>query len=146
MTGPEGAAGQAGSKERLLLQLIVALACLVPLAAGAAGMIQGPGMLRGVGGDGPADLDSHFRYLSGLLFAVGIGFATCIPGIERKTGRFRLLALLVFVGGLGRLVSFLSIGVPGPGHVFGLAMELVAVPLLVLWQARVARAPKSAEG
>lgn len=103
-------------------------------------MIQGPSMLRDVGGGVPADLDSHFRYLSGLLFAAGIGFATCVPGIERRTGRFRLLALLVFVGGLGRLVSYFSIGAPGPGHVFGLAMELVAVPLLVLWQARVAAA------
>jgi hypothetical protein len=94
----------------------------------------------------PADLDSHFRYLSGLLLAIGIGFASCIAGIERKTKRFRLLALLVFAGGLGRLISLASAGVPGSGHLFGLAMELGAVPLLVLWQARVAsRAPSSAD-
>ncbi|HEX8380977.1 MAG TPA: DUF4345 domain-containing protein [Allosphingosinicella sp.] len=124
--------------ERRLLQLAVALGCVVPLLAGGAGMIEGPAFLSGVGRDSPADLDSHFRYLSGLLFAIGIAFASCIPGIERKTGRFRLLALLVFVGGLGRLFSFLSIGSPGAGHVFGLAMELGTVPLLVLWQWRVA--------
>jgi hypothetical protein len=110
----------------------------VPLAAGAAGMVRGPEMLHGIGDAVPADLDSHFRYLSGLLFAAGIGFATCIPGIEEKTGRFRLLAFLIFVGGLGRLYSLVSVGMPGPGHGFGLAMELVAIPVLVLWQARVA--------
>ncbi|HET9638784.1 MAG TPA: DUF4345 domain-containing protein [Allosphingosinicella sp.] len=132
----------AGANERRLLQLTVALACIVPLAAGAAGILRGPEMLRGVGSDVPADLDSHFRYLSGLLFAIGLGFATCILGIERKTARFRLLAFLVFVGGLGRLCSLISIGMPGGGHVFGLAMELVAVPLLVLWQARVAGRPE----
>ncbi|HEX9947711.1 MAG TPA: DUF4345 domain-containing protein [Allosphingosinicella sp.] len=129
------------SIERRLLQLAVALGCVVPLLAGGSGILQGPGFLRGVASPVPPDLDSHFRYLSGLLFAIGLGFASCIPGIERKTARFRLLALLVFIGGIGRLLSYLSIGTPGAGHVFGLVMELVTVPLLVLWQARVAAGP-----
>jgi hypothetical protein len=123
--------------ERRLLQLAVALACVVPLLAGGAGLIQGPDMLHGVGSGVPPDLDSHFRYLSGLLLAIGFAFASCIPRIERKTARFRLLAFLVVVGGLGRLGSLIANGIPGEGHVFGLAMELVAVPLLVLWQARL---------
>jgi hypothetical protein len=126
------------SKERRLLQAAVALSCAVPLLAGGSGMVEGPEFLSGVEAGVAADLDSHFRYLSGLLFAIGIAFASCIPGIERKTGRFRLLALLVFIGGLGRLFGLVSSGVPGTGHVFGLAMELGTVPLLVLWQARVA--------
>ncbi|HEV2867039.1 MAG TPA: DUF4345 domain-containing protein [Allosphingosinicella sp.] len=124
--------------ERRLLQGAVALGCAVPLAAGAVGIVHGPAMLHGVAEAVTPDLDSHFRYLSGLLLAVGIGFASCIPAIERKTGRFRLLALLVFIGGLGRLLSLLAAGEPGPGHIFGLAMELGVVPLLVLWQARLA--------
>ena len=124
--------------ERRLLQLAVALGCAVPLVAGGAGMVEGPAMLRGVGSDVPPNLDSHFRYLSGLLFAIGLGFASCIPRIEAKTLRFRLLALLVLVGGFGRLVSLISFGPPGEGHLFGLVMELIVVPLLVLWQARVA--------
>ena len=125
--------------ERRLLQLAVALGCAVPLLAGGSGMVEGPGFLSGVGNEVPADLDSHFRYLSGLLFAIGLAFASCIPGIEKRTARFRLLALLVFIGGLGRLLGLVTSGVPGTGHVFGLVMELVTVPLLVLWQARVAR-------
>ncbi|MEA3054497.1 MAG: hypothetical protein QOG72_3400 [Sphingomonadales bacterium] len=134
------------SVERRLLQTAVALGCVVPLAAGAVGIMHGPEMLHGVGDNVPADLDSHFRYLSGLLLAIGIGFATCIPGIERKTARFRLLAFLVFIGGLGRLHSLISTGMPGSGHLFGLAMELIAVPLLVLWQARVAAAGEGPAG
>jgi uncharacterized membrane protein YfcA len=124
--------------ERRLFQAVVALSCVVPLLAGSAGVIHGPRMLHGVGPAAPADLDSHFRYLSGLLFAIGLAFASCIPRIEAKTARFRLLAFLVVVGGLGRLIGLLSSGVPGPGHLFGLAMELGAVPLLVFWQARIA--------
>lgn len=124
--------------ERRLLQAAVALGCAVPLLAGGAGVIEGPAMLRGVGSEVPADLDSHYRYLSGLLLAIGIGIASCVPGIERKTARFRLLALLVVIGGLGRLSGLASTGMPGTDHALGLAMELVVVPLLVLWQSRVA--------
>ena len=128
------------SLERRLLQAAVALGCVVPLLAGGSGMIEGPAFLRGVASPAAPDLDSHFRYLSGLLFAIGLAFASCIPGIEGKTARFRLLAFLVVIGGLGRLVGLLTAGAPGAGHLFGLAMELGTVPLLVLWQARVAGA------
>jgi hypothetical protein len=124
--------------ERRLLQLVVALACLVPLGIGTLGMIEGPAVLRGVDA-APPDLDSHFRYLSGLLLGIGLGFASCIPRIERRGRRFRLLAGIVVVGGVGRLLSLPAVGIPGEGHVFGLAMELVAVPLIMLWQARVER-------
>ncbi|HEX8126168.1 MAG TPA: DUF4345 domain-containing protein [Allosphingosinicella sp.] len=126
--------------ERRLLQAAVALGCVVPLLAGGSGMIEGPAFLHGVASPVPADLDSHFRYLSGLLFAIGLAFASCIPGIEGKTARFRLLAFLVVIGGLGRLFGLVASGVPGTGHIFGLAMELGTIPLLVLWQARIAKA------
>jgi hypothetical protein len=124
--------------ERRLLQAAVAIACLVPLSAGGAGVIEGPAMLRGVE-TAPVDLDSHFRYLSGLLLGIGIGFACCIPSIERRTLPFRTLGGLAVVGGFARLLSALDAGMPGAGHVFGLVMELGTVPLLMLWQGRVAR-------
>ncbi|HEX8654987.1 MAG TPA: DUF4345 domain-containing protein [Allosphingosinicella sp.] len=125
--------------ERRLLQAAVALACTVPLAMGAASVARGPDVLSGVAAV-PSDLDSHFRYLSGVLFGIGLAFASCVPAIERRGARFRLLGLLVVAGGLGRLVSLAAVGLPGRGHVFGLVMELGIVPLLMLWQLRVARA------
>ena len=129
----------APTAERRLLQAAVAFAALVPLTMGILSLVEGPAILRGVGAHAPTDLDSHFRYLSGLLAGIGLGFASCIPAIERHGARFRLLGLIVVLGGLGRLLSLLSSGVPGGGHLFGLAMELGVVPLLMLWQARVAR-------
>jgi hypothetical protein len=124
--------------ERRLLQCVIALACLVPIAAGGAGILHGPAMIRGAIA-ASADLDSHFRYLSGLLLGIGIGFACCVPAIERRTFPFRTLGAIVLVGGLGRLVSLIEIGPPGRDHLFGLVMELGTTPLLLLWQARIAR-------
>lgn len=124
--------------ERRLLQTVVALACIVPLSVGGQSILHGPGFL-GHPPVIPTDLDSHFRYISGIFFAVGIAFATCIPRIEATGSRFRLLGALVIAGGLSRIVSLVAVGVPSNGHLFGFAMELGAVPLLMLWQTGFAR-------
>ncbi|MGE7206142.1 DUF4345 domain-containing protein [Sphingomonas sp. NPDC019816] len=124
--------------ERRLLQGVVAIACLVPLSIGGISVVLGPRWL-GHAPVVPTDLDSQFRYVSGIFLGLGIAFVTCIPGIERKRARFRLLGLLVVAGGLARLGSWAMVGAPSAGHRLGLMMELVVVPLLMLWQARVAR-------
>ncbi len=131
--------------EKRLLQIVVAIACLVPLTVGGQSILHGPG---GIGHlrDVPIDLDSHFRYISGIFFGVGVAFATCVPAIERKGPRFRLLGALVVAGGLSRLVSLVAVGVPSRGHVLGLGMELGVVPLLMLWQWRFARSSLSPSG
>lgn len=125
--------------ERRWLQVAIAALCLVPIGVGIAGMGTGGAFLKGVEPPVPVDLDSHFRYLSGLLLGIGLGFAACLPRIERRTAMFAALGTIVIVGGLGRLASLLATGVPSGGHLFGLAMELGAMPLLILWQRRVAR-------
>lgn len=129
--------------ERRLLQIFIALGSTVPLLAGGAGMVLGADMLSGVAEPVPPDLDSHMRYLSGLLFGIGLGFLSCIPGIEGKGRRFHLLGAIVLIGGVGRALSLFDVGMPGLGHRFGLAMELGTVPLLMLWQWRVARRARS---
>lgn len=124
--------------EKRCLQAIVALLAAVPVLAGLEGMLTGPGFLRAQA-PWPVDLDSHLRFLSGVFVAVGIAWYSCIPDIERKTERFRLLAALTFCGGLGRFASLLAAGPPTTGHRYGLVAELLIVPVLVLWQARVAK-------
>ncbi|MBK1623762.1 DUF4345 domain-containing protein [Afifella marina] len=126
------------SRERLLLQIVVAILSLIPLSAGAACVVLGPGFLQ-ASAPWPVDLDSHLRFLSGVFFGVGLAFLSCVPAIERKGERFRLLSMLIVLGGLARLLSLVLAGSPSPGHVGGLVMELAVVPCLVVWQRRVAR-------
>lgn len=122
--------------EKRLLQTVVAIACLVPLLAGSIGILGGAAWLE----HGPVatDLDSHFRYISGIFLGVGIAFASCVPGIEDKGPRLRMLAGFVVLGGLARLLSLVETGIPGGGMQFGLVMELAVTPLLALWQASFA--------
>jgi hypothetical protein len=121
--------------ERRVLQIVVALGSLVPIFAGAAGILSGPAIVEA---SGPVSADSHFRYLSGLLLGIGIAFVTTIPRIERRTGRFRVLAGIVVIGGIGRFMALLIRGAPDAAMLAALAMELIVTPALALWQARIA--------
>ena len=125
-------------RERRLLQLSVAVASFVPVAAGAAGVVSGPSMAADIRAPYPPDLESHFRYLSGLLLGVGIAFAASIPTIERRSELFAFLSGVVVVGGLARLGALLNYGMPGAPHLFALGMELIVVPSLFVWQRKVA--------
>ncbi len=125
--------------ERRLLQAATALACLVPLSMGLLSILKSAAVLKGMAPPYPVDLDSHYRYLSGLLTGIGLVFLAAIPRIESKATIFRTLGFIILVGGLARLLSLIEMGPPGSGHRFGLVMELLVVPALVLWQARVAK-------
>ena len=123
--------------EKRFLQATIAILAWIPVLAGGAGMLLGPAML---GGDMAAGVtaDSHFRYLSGLLFGVGLGYWSCIKRIEQRKSRITLLTLLVVCGGIGRALGWLSLGPPSRFHIAALCVELLIVPAVWLWQRRVA--------
>ena len=124
-----------------MLQQVVAAAALVPILTGLFGVMYGLDLVAPeLSGRQPGvSADSHFRYLSGLLLGIGLCFWATIPAIEAKSTLFRFLTLMVFIGGLGRLIGLYRTGVPSIAMLGGLGMELVVTPVLCLWQARVAR-------
>ncbi|NDF12497.1 MAG: DUF4345 domain-containing protein [Proteobacteria bacterium] len=128
------------AQERKLLQVCITTACLVPILAGIGGILKGTDLLSW---GGSIDLDSHFRYLSGLLLAIGLGFLSTVKEIEKHTVRFQTLSAIVVIGGLGRLYGVMLYGAPNPPMEGALVMELLVTPGLCWWQARVAIPPKN---
>jgi len=122
--------------ERRVLQTAVLLASIAPIWAGVAGVIWGTSFVWL--GEGSVDLGSHFRFLSGVLLGIGLGFASCVPTIERHMRRYWMLGAIVVLGGLARLADAIAHGLPSAGHIFGLIMELGVVPALMVWQWRYA--------
>lgn len=119
------------------LQAAVAIGGCVPVAAGLGGALQG-GRLLAETWPG-ADLDSHVRYLSGLLLGIGLAYWAMIPRIERHRVLFGALSAIVVLGGLARLLGLLLVEErPGEAMQLALVMELVVTPLLALWQRRIA--------
>lgn len=118
--------------ERRFLQIAVAVAGLVPAAAGALGVLS-PELLI----SGPAPALTHAAYLSGLLLGLGLALWSLIPAIERQGRAFGLLTGLVVLGGLARAFTALRLGVWSLSVVLPLAMELGITPALWLWRRRV---------
>ena len=119
------------------LQIFLAVFSLAPLYFGITGVLFGAAGLMPPESVTPG-IDSQFRYLSGLY----IGFAALIwwtiPNIDRLVWPFRLMTLAVFLGGLSRLYSYVSVGAPAPEMVAGIGLEL-ALPLIIIWQTAVVR-------
>ena len=133
---------RSGRTEQRVAVLVIALLGFVPVGAGLAGVLAGAsmtGLAFDAGSPSDAALDSHVRYLSGLLLGIGIAFWSTLPRLADRGRRFRLLTVIVVAGGLGRLGGVVAHGWPPPSMRFGLAMELVVTPLLCLWQWRLAR-------
>lgn len=123
------------SRERKVLQQTVAIVATIPVATGLYGVLFGQALT----GDAVSiSAESHFRFMSGLLLGIGLCFWSTLPGIEEKTNRFRLLTLLVVIGGLSRLVGLVLTGLPSFFMVGGLIVELIVAPVLCLWQTRIA--------
>ncbi|MTI45501.1 uncharacterized protein DUF4345 [Roseibium hamelinense] len=115
---------------------LVALLAFIPVFIGLTGVVLGtsfPGFDLTAPG---IDADSHLRFLSAIFLAVGLGFWSCCLRIGAYQARFEMLCILVFAGGLGRLLSAVLEGLPSAGHTVGLFMELVVVPYLLLWSRR----------
>lgn len=123
------------ARERRLLQQTVATIATLAAAIGLYGILFGHAL---TGDRVSISADSHFRFLSGLLFGIGICFLSTIPSIEIKTGRFRLLTVLVMLGGIGRFIGLILTGLPSLLVLGGLFIELIVTPVLCLWQTRIA--------
>lgn len=127
---------KAQSKSRTRRLETLALQSLVFAGASFAVAVGGWGVLHPALSQSP-DLVSHGRYLSGLLLAIGCAFWTTVPDIGRKTGRLRLVAGLVAIGGLCRLAGVALGDTLSWSTTGALIMELMVAPALCLWQLRL---------
>ena len=126
---------------KTLLQVAIILFGCVPVFAGGVGAFFGADIF-GFSMNAEA-VNSHFRYLSGLLLGIGLTFWSMVPKIEDKGDIFRSLTLIVFLGGLIRLVAATFYGSWTYGVIFALIMELVITPALCLGQMYVSKTTKN---
>jgi hypothetical protein len=121
--------------ERKLLQAAVAVAGCAGVILGLTGVLFGT-LHADLSGD--VVLDSYVRFGKGVLLAIGLVYWTCIPRIEFCADRIALVTFILVLGTLSRLFSAIGHGVPTLGIVANLVAGLILVPLLWLWQRRVA--------
>ena len=130
---------------KLTLQVATGIFGAVPVLTGLIGMfgLSDP-IYASAGTPSNALLDSNLRFFSGLW--LGLGFATywLIPKIEVHTVLFRVVWGMIFVGGIGRLLSMVFVALPPIPFIGFAVLELVGAPVFIVWQARVASKVRSA--
>lgn len=88
--------------------------------------------------EGNIILDSNLRYFSGLWVGVGLMLVWIALTVEQQKQALRFAAAMIFLGGIGRVVSMISFGAPPILYVVFTALEL-AFPLLIFWHNWVLR-------
>ena len=128
--------------ERKLLQIAFALAGLVLIVFGLAGVFFGADFADL---SGHMVMDSYFRFLKGMLLAIGLIYWSSLADIERHGERISLVTFILVLGAVPRLIAVIGHGVPTIGIIIGLAGELVVAPVLWLWQRRIAQAAQRSD-
>jgi hypothetical protein len=72
---------------------------------------------------------------------VGLGLALywIIPDIEKQAVVFRMLWGMIFLGGIGRLLSMRLLDWPPMPFVGFTVLEIVGAPVFIAWQASLAK-------
>ena len=85
-------------------------------------------------------LDSNLRFFGGLGAGIGIMLLWITPRIEAYSFVFRGLWLTALLGGIGRVISMVAVGMPSLPMVIFTAIEVPLVPILIYWQNQVSKA------
>ena len=114
---------------------------LIPVVTGALTLLglDDP-LYRDMGLPRNALLDSNLRFLGGVWLTLGLAAWWTVPRIERRGDVFRMAWGAVWLGGVGRALSMVLVGLPPWPFVAFTVLELVGAPLFIVWQRRVARA------
>jgi len=125
--------------------LIVVLAVLgaVPVATGLLAIIGGPTVAPG-GGPTTASIDSEYRFVNVFWLGAGLILWWTLLKPQPRALVTRTVLALAAIGGLARLLSVLIVGWPHPVFIGTIVLELVIVPLVILWHARTFPSKKGA--
>ena len=84
--------------------------------------------------------DSHMRFYGGLYLAVGLFLVLATTDLRRYRTALNLVFAMIFAGGLARVSAVRPDVVFGADPVVSLTVELVLMPILYVWLARMLRA------
>ncbi|MBK7448878.1 MAG: DUF4345 domain-containing protein [Anaerolineales bacterium] len=119
---------------RKLLQSFLVVLGLIPVLTGVLTMlgIHDP-ILSSLNLPASALLDSELRCFGGLWLGLGLTVLATVRNLERHFELYRVLWLMIFLGGVGRLLSIFVIGLPPVPFIAFTMLEIIGAPLFLYW-------------
>ena len=117
------------------LQILLGVLSLIPILICTLGILYGAGRF---GDDVSANLDNQYRYLSAFYLSLTFLVWWMIPNIERHAVPLRIVMGGIFLGGLARAYSHVTVG-PADSDLFGGMILELALIIVIPWQAIVAK-------
>lgn len=78
-------------------------------------------------------LDSELRFFGGLWLGLGLTVLVTVKNLEKHFELYRVLWFMIFLGGMGRLLSMFIIGLPPVAFIAFTILEIIGAPLFVYW-------------
>lgn len=120
------------------LQIITFILALVPTITGLIGLTGINDPIYGeLSKSNNILLDSNLRFFSGVWLGLGIVLFSIIKTIDTQTHTFRIIWGCIFLGGIGRFLSIIFIGIPPIPFIGFTILEIVGAPIFIYWQHRI---------
>jgi Domain of unknown function (DUF4345) len=133
---------EAHYRQRRLANVVKAIAP-IPIVVGLLHVVLGLSTDVMLGAKAPVALlvdpvlDSQNRFYGAVFMGYGAMLWLCAGDLSGHKTLFRILGGSVFLGGIARVVSMMLHGLPTPPVIALTVIELVGVPLLLLWHRNV---------
>lgn len=83
-------------------------------------------------------LDSELRFFGGLWLGLGLTVLSTVRNLEKHFDLYRVLWIMIFLGGVGRLLSILLMGLPPILFIAFTVLEIVGAPIFIYWHSQIA--------
>lgn len=123
-------------RRRQVLIGVLAILGIVPVATGTMGMVLGPAGAPG-GAATTASVDSEYRFVNLFWAAAGALLWWSLRDPDKRSRVTQSVLALAAAGGVPRLLSWRRTGAPHVAFKGALVLELVVVPLVLVWHRRV---------
>tara|TARA_R100000365_G_C2709996_1_gene45710 strand:- start:117 stop:506 length:390 start_codon:yes stop_codon:yes gene_type:complete len=122
-----------------MLRTLLILCAIFALLTGLTDVVLGSSSLDFIGDPlsepsaGNATLDSQVRFFGVVWAGYGVVLFYALRDLVENKTFIQLILFLVFLSGIGRLISLLLFGLPAVPMIAATALELIAMPILILW-------------
>lgn len=113
-----------------MLKVILHAIALVTVITGLNVLLGGASAIPGALGTTEATVDNELRFFAVFWVAYGVFSSWVAKNIQTEFRFVPFIALAFFVGGLGRLISILSVGYPASILIPAMILEFV-IPLII---------------